>query len=94
MVPTAPLIFPTSRRPLTPSNLSRCLDVSLAQTPVIPREELPPDMPGDRPDREEDLVAIKKKVVRLRPNSLLCSLEHDIILLDLDELMPEDEDER
>ena len=70
------------------------LDVSLAQTPVIPREELPPDIPGDRPDREEDLVAIKKKVVRLRPNSLLCSLEHDIVLLDLDELMPEDEDER
>ncbi|RMF02649.1 MAG: putative baseplate assembly protein, partial [Chloroflexi bacterium] len=60
------------------------LDVKLNWRPVIPREEMPLDGEEERPESEEDLTPVTKKVFKIRPNALLCSLNHKVVMVDLD----------
>ena len=58
------------------------LDVNLSRRPVVPREELSPDLEME----EADLTPVKQKLVRVRADTLLCSLNHEITIADLSEL--------
>lgn len=61
------------------------LDVQLAERPVIPSRERPPGdedergRPGPRPS------SVSERVLRVPSNTLLCSLEHEITMAELDE---------
>ena len=61
------------------------LDVQLSSRPVLPAKERP--LENDEPAGEagEELKPIKQKVVRVRADTLLCSLQHDIVLAELEE---------
>jgi len=61
------------------------LDVQLSRRPVIPREEIPfSDQERESSETDQDLTPITKKIVRVRPNALLCSLQHEVMMVDLD----------
>lgn len=60
------------------------LEVKLSQRPVIPREEIPFDSEADSAASDEGLTPISKKVLKVRSNALLCSLKHEVIMVDLD----------
>ena len=57
------------------------LDVQLWQRPVVPRQE-PLPAEGHSSSR---LTAVEGRVLRVPANALLCSLEHEIVIVDLDE---------
>jgi len=64
------------------------IDVQLSTRPVIPEEELPPDVEAtpDQIQRQEDkLTPVEERVIRVPDNTLLCSLNHAITLVELDE---------
>jgi hypothetical protein len=60
------------------------LDVQLSQRPVTPDHELSPDAIEPQ-ESEETLNPVEQKVVRVPADSLLCSLAHEITLVDLGE---------
>jgi hypothetical protein len=84
------------------------LDVQLSTRPVIPGKELPPEAEGQERERaeeegeagvslspEEGLEVVKQKVIRVPADTLLCSLDHEIGLAELEEGEEgEDEDEQ
>jgi predicted phage baseplate assembly protein len=60
------------------------LDVQLSTRAVVPGKELPPE------EREEGrpverLVPVEGKAVRIPANTLVCSLDHEITMMELDE---------
>jgi predicted phage baseplate assembly protein len=58
------------------------LDVSLSRRPVTPVSEVSPD--ADEENATKALTPVQKKVVRVPADTLLCSLDHDIIIADLE----------
>ncbi len=64
------------------------VDVQLSTRPVTPKDELPPGEEA-RPDqvsrREAKLTPVTQKVVRVPADTLLCSLNHEIVLATLEE---------
>jgi predicted phage baseplate assembly protein len=58
------------------------LDVQLSSRSVLPAKENPPE---NAAPAGEALKPIKQKVVRVRADTLLCSLAHDIVLAELEE---------
>jgi predicted phage baseplate assembly protein len=68
------------------------LEVRLRQRNVIPSEEIASEA-GEEQDEEEKkaLSRPRRKVIRVPADSLLCSLDHEIIMKDLEE--EEDDDE-
>ncbi|MCB0155516.1 MAG: baseplate J/gp47 family protein, partial [Anaerolineae bacterium] len=61
------------------------LEVKLSWRPVIPREELPPSSEVEPAEATEELTPVSKKVFKVRSNALLCSLNHEIVTVDLDQ---------
>jgi predicted phage baseplate assembly protein len=61
------------------------LDVQLSTRPVIPARELPPEERGEQGPRERRLTQVDQKVVRVPANTLLCSLDHEITLVELED---------
>lgn len=59
------------------------LDVKLSWRPVIPREEIPPTGDEDGVEAKEDLTPVTKKLLKVRSNALLCSLRHEITMVDM-----------
>ncbi|NLE99983.1 MAG: hypothetical protein GX601_03310, partial [Anaerolineales bacterium] len=59
------------------------LDVELSTRPVVPSEERSPAEENSVP--EEVLQPVEQKVVKIAPDTLLCSLQHEVVLVALDE---------
>ena len=64
------------------------LDVELSTRLVAPGDELPPTEGNGLP--AEVLQPVEQKVVKIAPDTLLCSLDHEVELVVLDE--DEDQD--
>jgi hypothetical protein len=60
------------------------LDVQLGTRSVIPARELPPEEREDQ-GRRKRLTQVDQKVVRVPANTLLCSLDHEITLVELED---------
>jgi hypothetical protein len=67
------------------------LDVQLSTRPAIPREEISPETEQERPvetleveDAQETLSQFEEKVMRVPADTLLCSIEHEIAIAELD----------
>ena len=58
------------------------LDVQLDTRPVVPENEPPP---GEPSPAAEELTPATQKVVRVPANTLLCSLDHEIVIAALEE---------
>ena len=67
------------------TGVKHVLDVQLSRRSVDPIKEGP-----DREGADEALIPVKQRVVLVRADTLLCSLDHDIILADLAEEEAED----
>ena len=61
------------------------LDVQIATRPVFPAKERPPEGEEEAQSRGEPLVPLREKVLRIPANTLLCSLQHEILMTELDE---------
>ncbi len=62
------------------------LDVQLSTRPVIPREEVPPEVEEEAVEPgEEELTPVGQKVLRVSEDTLLCSLAHEITIETLGE---------
>lgn len=59
------------------------LDVNLYSREVIPEQEIPAGSTSEEIE-EKPVQPVKRKSVRVRPDTLLCSLNHDVIFADLD----------
>jgi len=68
------------------------LDVKLRTRPVVPREELP--LGTESPLKgsgeslegmEEELTSVEGKLVRVSSDTLLCSLDHEVVITGLGE---------
>ena len=71
------------------TGVKHVLDVQLSRRPVDPTKE----GAEDREEADEALTPVKQRVVRLRADTLLCSLDHEIVLADLTEEEAEDGDD-
>ncbi|MCB0167987.1 MAG: putative baseplate assembly protein, partial [Anaerolineae bacterium] len=61
------------------------LDVQLWQRPVVPAEEPLPDTEQAVQRNEEQLVPVEKKALHVSPDALLCSLNHQVTIVELDD---------
>lgn len=61
------------------------LDVQLSQRPVIPSKERPLEAEEEGP-AEQASTPVQEKVVRVSRNTLICSLEHEITVAELEEV--------
>jgi predicted phage baseplate assembly protein len=61
------------------------LDVQISTRTVIPRKELPPEEGEEQPASRRRLSQVDEKVVRVPANTLLCSLDHEIKLVELED---------
>lgn len=72
------------------AGVKHVLDVQLSQRPVIPREELSLDSEDEGAvegqPMEEEATPIKEKVLRVKTDTLLCSLAHDIKITRLSDI--------
>ncbi len=59
------------------------LDVNLFSREVIPGQEIPTGSTSEEV-AEKPVQPVKRKSVRVRPDTLLCSLHHEVIFADLD----------
>lgn len=69
------------------------LDVKLHQREVIPADETPPGEIEPGETEEKAVSRVKRKSIRVPADTLLCSLAHDVKLVDLDEEGAGDDDE-
>lgn len=60
------------------------LDVQLSTRAVVPGKELPPEE-RDEGRTVERLVPVEERVVRIPANALVCSLDHEVTMVELDE---------
>ncbi len=68
------------------------LDVQLSTRPVIPRKELLPEAEENLPP-EQELRVVDQKVVRVPTDTLLCSLDHEITMVELGEGLGEEDEQ-
>jgi predicted phage baseplate assembly protein len=61
------------------------LDVQLSRRPVTPNQEVSPEAEQDRDQAEKSLTQVKRKVIHVPADTLLCSLDHEIELVELGE---------
>ena len=61
------------------------LDVQLSERVVIPSRERPPGEEDDPRRRDQRLTPVEQRVLRVPSNTVLCSLEHEITIAELDE---------
>jgi predicted phage baseplate assembly protein len=66
------------------TGVKHVLDVQLSTRSVRPARELPPEEREEQ-GRRERLSQVDQKVVRVPANTLLCSLDHEIELVELEE---------
>ncbi len=59
------------------------LDVTLSTRPVVPDDEVPLGAEEPHVDNQLPLTPIKEKMIRGKANTLLCSLDHQIIIAGL-----------
>ncbi len=74
------------------SGVKHVLDVKIRQRDVTPAEELPVSEETEAGDESKSLSRPRRKVIRVPNDTLLCSLEHEITIKDLEE-DEEDDDE-
>lgn len=61
------------------------LDVQLSRRPVSPSKERAGEAEGEVTEAEAPLTVVKQKVIRVSADTLLCSLNHEIIIKELGE---------
>lgn len=66
------------------TGVKHVLDVQLGERTVIPRRELPPGEEGERGRGDRRLTPVEQRVLRVPSNTVLCSLEHEIVITELD----------
>lgn len=67
------------------SGVKHVLDVQLRQRPIIPVEELPLDTDEVVQRNEELLTVVEKKGLQVPADTLLCSLNHQVTIAELEE---------
>jgi predicted phage baseplate assembly protein len=61
------------------------LDVRLSRRTVIPNRELSPDADEEQRRLREAVTPVQGRVVRIPADALVCSLEHEIVMAELEE---------